>query len=110
MFSEQYAGKMTNNIGNHLIHYKVIDPSNDPINSKHYTLRYEASKIQGEVYNQVRDVCVFLLNGFTLPPEKELVVYIQSLASSFVFCGAALRFANVDVAKAKSPAPVGRCS
>ena len=62
------------------------------------------------MYNQVRDVCVFLLNGFTLPPEKELVVYIQSLASSFVFCGAALRFANVDVAKAKSPAPVGRCS
>ncbi|KAK2372812.1 putative pectate lyase [Trifolium repens] len=29
-----YAGKMTNNIGNDLMHYKVTDPSDDPTNPK----------------------------------------------------------------------------
>ncbi|KAI4355600.1 hypothetical protein L6164_004357 [Bauhinia variegata] len=37
-----YAGKMTNNVGKDLIHYKVTDP----INPKPGTLRYAASVIQ----------------------------------------------------------------
>jgi pectate lyase len=39
---------MTNNIGNDLIHYKVTDPSDDPLNPTPGTLRYGASKIQGK--------------------------------------------------------------
>ncbi|KAK7364421.1 hypothetical protein VNO80_13064 [Phaseolus coccineus] len=34
-----YAGKMINNMGDDLIHYKVIDSSDDPINPKPKTLR-----------------------------------------------------------------------
>ncbi|XP_020234135.1 protein OPI10 homolog isoform X1 [Cajanus cajan] len=41
-----------------------------------------------EAYDQVRELCIFLLNGLTLPPEKALAVYIQSPGSPFVFCGA----------------------
>lgn len=42
----------------------------------------------GEAYDQIREMCIFLLNNFTLPPDKALAVYVQSPGSSFVFCGA----------------------
>lgn len=42
----------------------------------------------GEAYDQIREICIFLLNGFTLPPDKALAVYIQSPGSPFLFCGA----------------------
>ncbi|KAL1823458.1 hypothetical protein ACET3Z_010236 [Daucus carota] len=42
----------------------------------------------GEAYDSINEVCIFLLNNFTLPPDKALAVYIQSPGSSFVFCGA----------------------
>lgn len=42
----------------------------------------------GEAYDQVREICIFLLNNFTLPPDKALAVYIQSPGSPFLFCGA----------------------
>ncbi|KAG9142927.1 hypothetical protein Leryth_006202 [Lithospermum erythrorhizon] len=42
----------------------------------------------GEAYDSIREVCIFLLNNFTLPPDKALAVYIQSPGSPFVFCGA----------------------
>ncbi|KAJ9703071.1 hypothetical protein PVL29_004724 [Vitis rotundifolia] len=42
----------------------------------------------GEAYDQVRELCIFLLNSFTLPADKALAVYIQSPGSPFLFCGA----------------------
>ncbi|EXC25191.1 hypothetical protein L484_013280 [Morus notabilis] len=42
----------------------------------------------GDAYDQVREICIFLLNNFTLPPDKALAVYAQSPGSPFVFCGA----------------------
>ncbi|KAE9596118.1 hypothetical protein Lal_00030482 [Lupinus albus] len=42
----------------------------------------------GKAYDQVREICIFLLNSFTLPPDKALAVYIQSPGSPFVFVGA----------------------
>lgn len=42
----------------------------------------------GEAYDQVREICIFLLNSFTLPADKALAVYIQSPGSPFLFCGA----------------------
>lgn len=42
----------------------------------------------GEAYDQISEMCIFLLNNFTLPPDKALAVYVQSPGSPFVFCGA----------------------
>ncbi|KAJ8542367.1 hypothetical protein K7X08_017233 [Anisodus acutangulus] len=42
----------------------------------------------GEAYDSIREVCIFLINNFTLPPDKALAVYIQSPGSPFLFCGA----------------------
>ncbi|CAL0315697.1 unnamed protein product [Lupinus luteus] len=42
----------------------------------------------GEAYDQVRELCIFLLNSFTLPPDKALAVYIQSPGSPFLYVGA----------------------
>ncbi|KAK7372304.1 hypothetical protein VNO80_05679 [Phaseolus coccineus] len=56
------------------------------IDTFHWVL--DMNTFVGEAYDQVRDLCIFLLNGFTLPPEKALAVYIQSPGSPFVFCGA----------------------
>ncbi|GMN46359.1 hypothetical protein TIFTF001_015545 [Ficus carica] len=42
----------------------------------------------GDSYDQVREICIFLLNNFSLPPDKALAVYVQSPGSPFVFCGA----------------------
>ncbi|KAM1055548.1 hypothetical protein FF1_029079 [Malus domestica] len=40
-------------------------------------------------FDQVPELCIFLLNNFTLPPDKALAVYIQSPGSAFFFCKAA---------------------
>ncbi|KAL5720455.1 hypothetical protein ACHQM5_013123 [Ranunculus cassubicifolius] len=45
-------------------------------------------KIDEEPEFFVVEMCIFLLNNFTLPPDKALVVYLQSPGSPFVFCGA----------------------
>lgn len=42
----------------------------------------------GEAYDEIKEMCIFLLNSFTLPPNKALAVYVQSPGSPFVFCGA----------------------
>ncbi|RDX73616.1 Protein Hikeshi, partial [Mucuna pruriens] len=56
------------------------------IDTFHWVL--DMNTFVGEAYDQVRELCIFLLNSFTLPPEKALAVYIQSPGSPFVFCGA----------------------
>ncbi|GMI79113.1 hypothetical protein like AT5G09280 [Hibiscus trionum] len=42
-----FVGKMTNNIGKDVVKYKVIDPSDDPLNLKQGTLRYGTTMIKG---------------------------------------------------------------
>ncbi|KAJ0577268.1 hypothetical protein HanIR_Chr05g0234061 [Helianthus annuus] len=39
----------------------------------------------GEAYDSIREVCIFLLNSFTLPADKALAVCIQSPGSPFLF-------------------------
>ncbi|KDP28155.1 hypothetical protein JCGZ_13926 [Jatropha curcas] len=56
------------------------------IDTFHWVL--DMNTFVGEAYDQVREMCIFLLNNFTLPPEKALAVYIQSPGSPFQFCGA----------------------
>lgn len=56
------------------------------IDTFHWVL--EMNTFVGEAYDSVREVCIFLLNNFTLPPDKALAVYIQSPGSPFLYCGA----------------------
>ncbi|XP_022935285.1 protein OPI10 homolog isoform X3 [Cucurbita moschata] len=56
------------------------------IDTSHWVL--DMNTFVGEAYDQIREMCIFLLNNFTLPPDKALAVYIQSPGSQFLFCGA----------------------
>ncbi|XP_042037136.1 protein OPI10 homolog [Salvia splendens] len=56
------------------------------IDATHWLL--DMNHFVGESYDSIREVCIFLLNNFTLPPDKALAVYIQSPGSPFLFCGA----------------------
>jgi len=79
-----YTGKMTNNIGKDLVHYKVIDPSDDPINPKPGTLRYGASVIQDKVW-------------ITFQRDMHIKLERPLLISSFTTIDG--RGVNVDIAK-----------
>ncbi|KAM7268468.1 hypothetical protein ACFE04_010634 [Oxalis oulophora] len=56
------------------------------IDTTHWIL--DMNTFVGEAYDTVRDLCIFLLNNFTLPADKALAVYIQSPGSQFLFVGA----------------------
>ncbi|CAK9135302.1 unnamed protein product [Ilex paraguariensis] len=56
------------------------------IDTFHWVL--DMNTFVGEAYDSIREVCIFLLNNFTLPPDKALAVYIQAPGSPFLFCGA----------------------
>ncbi|XP_056175828.1 uncharacterized protein LOC115673922 [Syzygium oleosum] len=56
------------------------------IDTFHWVL--DMNTFVGEAYDQVREMCIFLLNGLALPPDKALAVYVQSPGSPFVYCGA----------------------
>ncbi|KAK6154105.1 hypothetical protein DH2020_013744 [Rehmannia glutinosa] len=56
------------------------------IDATHWLL--DMNHFVGESYDSIRDICIFLLNNFTLPPDKALALYIQSPGSPFLFCGA----------------------
>ncbi|XP_028764002.1 putative pectate lyase 17 [Neltuma alba] len=86
-----YAGKMTNNIGKDLIHYKVTDPSDDPINPKPGTLRYGASMIQRKVWITFqRDMHIkllrpLLISSFTTIDGRGVSVHIARNACLMIF-------------------------
>ncbi|KAF6168569.1 hypothetical protein GIB67_005181 [Kingdonia uniflora] len=61
----------------------------------------------GEAYDQIREICIFLLNGFTLPADKALAVYIQSPGSPFLFCGAVSIARPSAVLTLSWPDPIG---
>ncbi|KAL8162439.1 hypothetical protein V2J09_013928 [Rumex salicifolius] len=56
------------------------------IDTTHWIL--DMNTFVGDSYHQVKELCIFLLNGLTLPVDKALAVYIQSPGSSFLYCGA----------------------
>jgi pectate lyase len=86
-----YAGKMTNNIGNDLIHYKVTDPNDDPTNPKPGTLRYGASVIQGKVWitfqkdMNIRLMKPLLVSSFTTIDGRGVSVHIANNACLMIF-------------------------
>ncbi|KAI4327543.1 hypothetical protein L6164_019992 [Bauhinia variegata] len=86
-----YAGKMSNNIGKGLIHYKVTDPSDNPIIPKPGTLRYGASVIQGKVWITFqRDMHIklqrpLLISSFTTLDGRGVNVHIADNACLLIF-------------------------
>ncbi|KAL8128604.1 hypothetical protein V2J09_017759 [Rumex salicifolius] len=56
------------------------------IDTTHWIL--DMNTFVGDSYHQVKELCIFLLNGLTLPVDKALAVYIQSPGSSFLYSGA----------------------
>ncbi|GFP82079.1 hypothetical protein PHJA_000351200 [Phtheirospermum japonicum] len=56
------------------------------IDTTHWLL--DMNHFVGESYDSITEICIFLINSFTLPSDKALAVYIQSPGSAFLFCGA----------------------
>jgi len=86
-----YAGKMTNNVGKDLIHYKVTDHSDDPLNPRLGTLRYGASKIQGKVWitfqkdMNIKLVRPLLISSFTTIDGRGVDVHIADNACLMIY-------------------------
>ncbi|XP_078433428.1 hikeshi-like protein [Wolffia australiana] len=67
----------------------------------------------GEAYQEVKEVCIFLLNALSLPAGKALAVYVQAHGNPYIFCGAVhggrpsalLHLPWPDPAFAASPGP-----
>jgi pectate lyase len=86
-----YVGKMINNIGNDLIHYKVTDPNDDPITPKPGTLRYGTSVIQGKVWitfqkdMNIKLMKPLLISSFTTIDGRGVNVHIANNACLMIF-------------------------
>ncbi|RYQ88447.1 hypothetical protein Ahy_B09g095633 isoform B [Arachis hypogaea] len=106
-----YAGKMMNNIGSDLIHYEVIDPTDDPINPKPGTLRYGASVIQQKVWITFkRDMKItlakpLLISSFTAIDGRGANVHIAHNACFMIFKATNVIIHNVRIHDCKAQAP-----
>ncbi|KAK7266826.1 hypothetical protein RIF29_19483 [Crotalaria pallida] len=106
-----YAGKMTKNIGNGLIHYKVTDASDDPINPKLGTLRYGASVIQGKVWITFqRDMLIklarpLLISSFTTIDGRGTDVHIAHNACLMIFKATDIIIHGLRIHHCKPQAP-----
>ncbi|XP_057500942.1 protein OPI10 homolog [Actinidia eriantha] len=76
------------------------------IDTTHWIL--DMNTFVGEAYDSIREVCIFLLNGLSLPPEKALAVYIQSPGSPFLYCGAVTVGRPSAVLQLRWPEPGGQ--
>lgn len=79
--------------------FAQIDPTHWVLDMNHFV---------GEAYDQVKEMCIFLLNEFSLPPEKALAVYVQSPGSPFQYCGAVHRGCPSAVLSLLWPSPGGQ--
>ncbi|XP_057449442.1 probable pectate lyase 4 [Lotus japonicus] len=106
-----YAGKMTNNIGDDLIHYKVIDPTDDPINPRPGTLRYGASVIQGKVWIKFqRDMKIrlekpLLISSFTTIDGRGVNVNIADNACLMIYKATNIIIHGIRIHHCKAQAP-----
>eukprot|EP00249_Psilotum_nudum_P015571 c25398_g1_i1 orf=846-1679(+) len=76
------------------------------IDSTHWVM--DMNVFVGEGYDQVKEMCLFLLNEFSLPPDKALAVYVQSPGSEFQYCGAVHRGCPSAVLALLWPNPGGQ--
>ncbi|EFJ06994.1 hypothetical protein SELMODRAFT_134406 [Selaginella moellendorffii] len=76
------------------------------IDIAHWVL--DMSVFLGEGYEEVKEMCIFLLNELSLPPEKALAVYVQSPGSQFQYCGAVHKACPSAVVTLLWPKPGGQ--
>ncbi|CAI8606128.1 unnamed protein product [Vicia faba] len=106
-----YVGKMTNNIGKDLIHYKVTDPNDDPINPKFGTLRYGASVIQDKVWitfqkdMNIRLVKPLLISSFTTIDGRGVNIHIANNACLMIFKATNVIIHSLRIHHCKAQAP-----
>eukprot|EP01018_Ginkgo_biloba_P034904 Gb_22551 [translate_table: standard] len=65
-------------------------------------------RVGGEAYDQIKEICIFLLNEYSLAPDKVLAVYVQSPGSEFQYCGAVYRGCPSAVLSLSWPDPGGQ--
>ncbi|GKV21527.1 hypothetical protein SLEP1_g31501 [Rubroshorea leprosula] len=81
---------MINNIGKGVVHYKVTNPSDDPLNPKPGSLRYGATMVKGKVWITFkRDMQItlhkpLLISSFTAIDNRGVDVHFSILASFLV--------------------------
>ncbi|KAI9173896.1 hypothetical protein LWI28_008404 [Acer negundo] len=86
-----FAGKMTDNIGKDIIHYKVTDPSDNPLNPKPGTLRYGTTMISGKVWITFqRDMRItlqkpLLITSYTAIDARGTTVHISGVACLLIY-------------------------
>ncbi|KAJ7953671.1 Pectate lyase [Quillaja saponaria] len=86
-----FTGKMTNNIGRDLVHYKVTDPSDNPLDPKPGTLRYGATMIKQKVWITFKkDMKIklekpLLISSFTAIDGRGSNVHIAGNACLMIF-------------------------
>ncbi|CAI5523929.1 unnamed protein product [Closterium sp. Naga37s-1] len=56
------------------------------VDTFHWVL--EMNMFVGDAYDQVKEICIFLLNEAALPPGQALAVYVQAPGSPFEYRGA----------------------
>ncbi|KAL0341927.1 UNVERIFIED_CONTAM: putative pectate lyase 9 [Sesamum calycinum] len=82
MCSIGYTGKMTNNTGSDVTHYRVTDHSDDALNPKPGTLRYGVTSIKGKVWitferdMNIRLAKALLVSSFTTIDARGANVHI----------------------------------
>ncbi|KAK1314766.1 hypothetical protein QJS10_CPA06g02337 [Acorus calamus] len=68
-----------------------LDPTSfAQIDPTHWVLDVTTTVGPGDAYRSLKEACLFLINGLSLPPDKALSLYIKSPGGTtpFVFCGA----------------------
>ncbi|CAI8588653.1 unnamed protein product [Vicia faba] len=106
-----YVGKMKNNTGKDLIHYKVIDSNDDPISPKPGTLRYGASVIQGKVWitfqknMNIRLMKPLLISSFTTIDGRGVNVHIANNACLMIFKATNIIIHSIRIHHCKAQAP-----
>lgn len=84
-----------------------MDASNfTQVDSTHWVL--DMSIFVGESYDEVKEICLFLLNEFSIPPEKALALHVQSPGSHFQYCGAVYKACPSAVLSLLWPNPGGQ--
>ncbi|GMI87198.1 hypothetical protein HRI_002389100 [Hibiscus trionum] len=106
-----FAGKMTNNTGKDVVKYKVIDPSDDPLNPKQGTLRYGATMIKGKVWitfkNDMQIILQrpLLLSSFTVIDGRGVDIHITGVGCLVVYRATDVIIHGVRIHHCKSHPP-----
>ncbi|GMJ06479.1 hypothetical protein HRI_004317100 [Hibiscus trionum] len=106
-----FAGKMLNNTGKDVVKYKVVDPSDDPLNPKQGTLRYGATMIKGKVWitfknnMQITLQRPLLLSSFTTIDGRGADVHITGAGCLVVYHATDIIIHGVRIHHCKSQPP-----